>query len=306
MTGVGTHGHHPPHRHGHVHLDEADWSEFAAQTELEGELLIGFVTGTVERVGELRGADAPPVRRVLDIGSGPGVGTCELASVFPEAHVVAVDGSPAMLSRVRQRADERGLGTRISTHLAELPGGLDSFRAIDVIWASMALHHVGDEVGLLRALHDLLAPEGVIAVAEMAEPMSVIPDALDVGRPGLAERLNRAGERWFSAMREGLPGAVPSRDLPSMLTSAGFDVVGSRVAREHFDGPLSDLARRVALGHLRRVRSQVDDLLDADDLDAIGVLSDADDQRGVMHRSDIFVTASREVVLARPAVDRRR
>ena len=96
-----THEHHGAHGHGHVHLDEADWEKFAAQTELEGEVLLGFVTGTVGWVTELRGPDAPAVRAVLDVGSGPGVGTCELARLFPEAQVVAVDSSPAMLDRAR-------------------------------------------------------------------------------------------------------------------------------------------------------------------------------------------------------------
>ena len=92
-------GAHRPHGHGHVHLDEGDWEALAVDAELEGELLLGFVTDTARWIDELRGPDAPPVRRVLDIGSGPGVGTCELARRFPDAHVIAVDGSPAMLER---------------------------------------------------------------------------------------------------------------------------------------------------------------------------------------------------------------
>jgi SAM-dependent methyltransferase len=296
VTGVAAHKHDPEHRH--VHLDEADWEEFAAQTELEGELLIGFVTATVERVKTLRGPDAP-VRQVLDVGSGPGVGTCELARLFPEAQVVALDGSPAMLSRARQRADEQGVGARVSTLLAELPGGLEGLDPVDLIWASMSLHHVGDEVALLRALHDLLEPAGVIALAEMAEPMRVLPDRLDVGAPGLAERLARAGTTWFAAMREGLEGAVPSADVSSMLTSAGFDVVGSQIVHERFDAPLTDAARQVVLEHLRRVRKHLVELLDGEDLAAIDVLVDEHDPRGVLRRSDVFVVASREIVVAR-------
>ena len=80
--------------HGHVHLDEADWEAFAGHAEREGELLLSFVTDTRPWIAELRGPDAPPVRRILDIGSGPGVGTCELARLFPDADVVAVDSSP--------------------------------------------------------------------------------------------------------------------------------------------------------------------------------------------------------------------
>lgn len=295
-----THQSHSPHGHGHVHLDDAHWEGLLAQTELEGELLVGFVTGTGERIKELRGPDAPAVRRVLDIGSGPGVGTCELARLFPEAQVVALDGSPATLARVRQRAEEKGLGERIGTHHAELPDGLDGLEPVDVIWASMALHHVGDEVALLRSLHDLLAPAGVVAIAEVAEPMRVLPDDLDVGRPGLAERLTAAGKIWFGSMREGLDGAVPSADVASMLEAAGFDVVDSRTVQKRFDPPLPDLARQVVLGHLRRNRTHLEELLDAEDLAAIDVLVDEGDPRSVAHRPDVFVHASRQIVLGRP------
>jgi SAM-dependent methyltransferase len=295
---VATHQDHS-HQHGHVHLDEAHWADFLDQTEREGELLVGFVTGAGERVRGLRGPDAPPVRRVLDIGSGPGVGTCELARLFPEAHVIALDGSPATLDRVRQRAGEHGLAERISTHLAELPGGLDDLEPVDVIWASMAVHHVGDEVGLLRALHDLLEPAGIIAIAEVAEPMQVLPDDLDVGRLGLAERVADAGRTWFAAMRAGLDGVVPSDDVPSMLASAGFDVVDSRTVHERFEAPLPDAARQVALGHLRRARTRLEELLGKEDLAAIDVLTDEQDERSVARRPDAFVAASRQIVIAR-------
>jgi SAM-dependent methyltransferase len=298
---MAAHDHHQAHGHGPVHIDEAGWGELAAQTELEGELLLGFVTATVEWVTGLRGPDAPPVRRVLDIGCGPGVGTCELARLFPDAHVVAVDSSPAMLDRARRRVASQGLDARISTHLAELPGGLDRLEPVEVIWASMSLHHVGDEVTALRALRELLEPSGLIALAELAEPMRVVPDELDFARPGLADRLEAAGSKWFAAMREGLKGAVPSVDLSSMLTFAGFEVIGSRLARQHFDAPLSDHARQVALGYVRRARHQLDEYLGDDDLHALDVLSDADDPRGVMHRSDVFVASSRQIVIARPA-----
>ena len=299
VTVVATHQEHPPHHHGHVHLDEAHWEEFLDQTEREGELLVGFVTDTAQRVRELRGPDAPAVRRVLDIGSGPGVGTCELARLFPEAQVIALDGSEATLDRVRQRAEEQGLGERITTHLAELPGGIEELEPVDVIWASMSLHHVGDEVALLGALHDLLEPAGVIAIAEIAEPMRVLPDELDVGRPGLAERLNEAGRAWFASMREGLEGAVPSDDLPTMLSAAGFDVVDSRTVHERFEAPLSDGARQVVLGHVRRTRMNLDQLLDDEDLAALDVLTDEDDPRSVARRPDAFVLASRQIAIAR-------
>ncbi len=304
MTVVARHEHQAAHRHGPVHLDEAHWREWAEQTEREGELLLSFVTDAARWAIELRGTDAPPVRRVIDIGSGPGVGTCELARLFPDAQVLAVDSSPAMLERVTRRAARQGLDSRISTRLAELPGGLDGVEEAEMIWASMALHHVADEVSALRILGDLQAPSGVLAIAERAESTRVLPDELDVGRPGLAERLDRAGAEWFAAMREGLGGDGPTTDLSALLASAGLDVVGSRPVRERFDGPLPEDARRVVLGHLRRTGEQLADYLDDDDLRTLEVLTDAQDPRGVMHRSDVFVAASRQVLIARPMAAR--
>jgi 2-polyprenyl-3-methyl-5-hydroxy-6-metoxy-1,4-benzoquinol methylase len=297
---MATHQSDRHNHHGHVHLDEADWEALAADTELEGELLLAFVTDSAHWIAELRGPDAAPVRRVLDIGSGPGVGTCELARQFPDAQVVAVDASTAMLDRTTQRAAAYGLDRRITTHLAELPDGLDGLEPADVIWASMSLHHVGDETGALRVLGDRLERSGLLAVAEVAEPMRVLPNDLDVGKPGLADRLGRAESNWFAAMRAGLPGSVPSADLASMLTSAGFDVVGSRLAHVRFDPPLSDAASQFAFARIRRARQQLGDLLDDDDLRTLDGLSDADDPRGAIHRAGVFVAASRQIVVARP------
>ncbi len=90
-----------------------------------------------------------------------------------------------------------------------------------------------------------------------------------------------------------------------MLTSAGFDVVGSEMVRERFDAPLSDAARQVVLGHLRRIRKHLEELLSDEDLDAIDVLADENDPRGVVRRSDVFVAASREIVMARSAPPQR-
>ena len=288
-----------------MHLDEAHWRAWADHTELEGEVLLGFVTDTATRVRALRGTDPQPVRRVLDVGSGPGVGTCELARIFPEAEVVAIDSSPAMIERVTQRTSALGLDGRVRTHLADLPGGIADLGPAEVIWASMSLHHVGDEVAALRALGAVLAPDGLLAIAEFGdEPMRVLPDDVDIGRPGLADRLDTASATWFAAMRDGLTGTAPSADLSTMLNRAELEVVDAHQATQRLDPPISKDARRFVIGHLRRSMDQLTPHLVEDDLATLAALIDPDDPRSVHHRPDVHIAASRQIVIARHAGER--
>ena len=59
------------------------------------------------------------VRRVIDLGCGPGVGTALLAEAFPSATVVAVDSSAAMLARAEARVAR--LGRRVASRRAVGP-----------------------------------------------------------------------------------------------------------------------------------------------------------------------------------------
>lgn len=153
------------YQHGHDH-----WLAMLDHVELENEVFGAFVTDTAHRLIEIRGPAAPPVRRVLDIGPGPGVGTCAWARLFPEATVMALDASQSMLDRTTARAAAHGLGERVEVRLAELPAGLDGLVDVDVIWASMVLHHIGNEAAMLAALSDVLAPGGLLAIAEFGDP----------------------------------------------------------------------------------------------------------------------------------------
>jgi ubiquinone/menaquinone biosynthesis C-methylase UbiE len=58
--------------------------------------------------------------RVIDIGCGAGASSLELAQrVGPNGHILGVDISQPMMSLARQRADDAGLGERISFQLAD-------------------------------------------------------------------------------------------------------------------------------------------------------------------------------------------
>lgn len=291
------HGHHGHghHGHDHVHLDEDHWAANLARTALEGEVFAGFLATAIGWVHELRGPDAP-VGAVLDIGPGPGVGTCQLAEAFPAAEVVAVDASPSMLAATAERAAGAGLGARVRVVEADLADGLAGAPRADVIWASMSLHHVGDEVAALAAMGRHLRPGGLVVIAEKAGSNRMIPDDLGTGRPGLGARLDAAMEGWFAEMRHGLPGHTESLPLAEMASAAGLAVLRCEVLTEHHRAPLDPNLLHYVLDSLERAAERFGDRLDQADRDALARLTDPADPDRCQAR--LHLSAERLVMVA--------
>jgi SAM-dependent methyltransferase len=294
-------------QHGHVHdaghVHDVDWGQMVAFAEREAEVLSPFLDEATATLAEIVGRDGLEVRRIIDIGSGPGVGTCVLAERFPAATVLAADGSEEMLANVVARAERLGLAERVATQVVELPGGLDDLGPADLVWASLVLHHVGDERAALRGLRARLGQGGLLALVEFGGPLRVLPDDVDLGRPGLWDRLHTARARWLSDMRAGLPDSVESGDYRTMVEEAGFEVLVDRVVPIDLDPPLDPKARRVALDNVTRTREHVEGFADADDLAVLDRLVDEDDPAGILRRPDAFIHASRHLFVARAAGD---
>ncbi|WP_037607559.1 class I SAM-dependent methyltransferase [Streptacidiphilus rugosus] len=298
------HGHRQGHAdhaggngHGHRHgSTDIDWGQMAAQLVQGGELQLPVLRGTAARLSE---SFAPEhrVRRILDIGSGPGVMTCVLAEAFTGAEAVAVDGTPELLEHSLTRAGQLGLGDRVSVLHAELPEGLDRLGEADLVWSSKAVHHLGDQQGALDALAGLLRPGGVLAVSEGGLPMRFLPRDIGVGRPGLQSRIDVVMEDWFAVMRSELPGSKPVvEDWPAMFRAAGLTDVRSFTLLLDLPAPLDAAARTFLRGHLNRARESMGEVLDADDLGTLDLLLDPDAPEGVMHRPDAFLLSATTVV----------
>ena len=119
-----------------------------------------------------------PVRRVLDVGCGPGTN----AARFAEADYVGVDINERYLSVAR--AKYRGMfvkGDLASTDLSALG-------TFDTILVNSFLHHLPDEAvnRILRQLHGLLAPDGRVHLLELVMPehasLATLMARLDRGR----------------------------------------------------------------------------------------------------------------------------
>ncbi|MFJ4777216.1 class I SAM-dependent methyltransferase [Streptomyces sp. NPDC088762] len=275
---------------GHHSTTDLDWEAMAAHLERNAELQLPVLSRTATRLGELLGP-GHKVRRVLDIGSGPGVMTCVLAEAFPDAEAVAVDGAQGLLDHTRARAERLGLGARVATRHAELPEGLDdSLGAADLIWSSKAVHHLGDQQAALDALAGVLRPGGLLAVAEGGLPMRFLPRDIGIGRPGLQARLDAVQEHWFSVMRDELPGsAAVVEDWPAMLGRAGLTGTGGFTFLLDLPAPLGEEARAFLHAHLTRLREAMGESLDAEDRKTLDVLLDPEAPEGIMRRPDAFL-----------------
>ncbi|GAA2646896.1 class I SAM-dependent methyltransferase [Streptomyces lunalinharesii] len=300
-------GHHHP---SHAGQDGAaiDWEVLGPHLERGAEIQTPLYEQAAAWLRQLLGPDAPdgsdggpvPVRRILDVGSGPGVVSCLLARAFPDAEVCAVDATEALLDRARARAERLGLADRIHTHCAEVPHGLDPLGGADLIWSSKALHHVGDQRGAVAALAGHLRPGGLLAVCEGGLAPRFLPRDIGIGRPGLQARLDAAAEDWFADMRAALPDATDAlEDWPAFLANAGLRTPCTRSFLLDLPAPLADDARHYIQANLGRATEEYGDQLDPEDVSTLTRLTDPHDPAGITRRPDAFLLSAQTVHTAR-------
>ncbi|MBX3748409.1 MAG: methyltransferase domain-containing protein [Verrucomicrobiae bacterium] len=105
--------------------------------------------------------------RILEIGCGTGTNLLQLASAFPQARLLGLDGSPAMLAVARRKL--RPLGSRITLVPAYYlqPGQLPLRPDLIVFSYCLTMINPGWETTLDAAAADL-DPEGCLAVVDFA------------------------------------------------------------------------------------------------------------------------------------------
>ncbi|HKN64364.1 MAG TPA: class I SAM-dependent methyltransferase [Gaiellaceae bacterium] len=133
---------------------------------------------------ELALGELPPPRRILDLGTGTGVVALALAERYPEAEVVGVDLSPAMIEEARSKVPPE-LGSRLRFEV----GDASALRCHDGEFDLVVLSNMipfADELGRVTAPGGTL----VLSFSRGAEtPIYVAPDVLrrELGSRGFAE-----------------------------------------------------------------------------------------------------------------------
>ncbi|HEY3338503.1 MAG TPA: methyltransferase domain-containing protein [Propionicimonas sp.] len=104
-------------------------------------------------------------QRLLDVGSGPGTITADLAQLVAPGRVVALETSDEVLALTRAEVEARGFDNVEylvgDIHALDVPD--DSF---DVVHAHQVLQHVADPVLALREMVRVCRPGGVVAVRD--------------------------------------------------------------------------------------------------------------------------------------------
>ena len=128
--------------------------------------------------------DIPPPRRVLDLGTGTGVVALALAERYPEAEVVGIDLSPAMIEEAR---------TKVPPELAgRLRFEVGDASALDYPDGDFDLVVLSNMIPFADELARVVAPGGtlVLSFSRGAEtPIYVPPDRLrrELGERGFTE-----------------------------------------------------------------------------------------------------------------------
>ncbi len=101
----------------------------------------------------------PDVRRVIDLGCGPGNSTAVLRDRWPDAAFTGLDSSPEMIDRARRECPTQDW---IVADIAEwVAASQDQF---DIIFSNAALQWVDDHATLYPQLLSHVAPGGALAI----------------------------------------------------------------------------------------------------------------------------------------------
>jgi len=110
----------------------------------------------------IAGVELKPTMKVMDFGAGTGLLSYFIAPFVDT--IVAVDNSPSMLEKFKEKASEFDSKTRVlELDLSEV----DIPEKFDGIISSMTIHHLEDTKALFQKFYNMLEEGGFMAIADL-------------------------------------------------------------------------------------------------------------------------------------------
>jgi trans-aconitate 2-methyltransferase len=190
-----------------------------------------FSAGDRAMVEALLVSHGPAIgRRILDLGCGPGNITFLLAERCPDASVLGVDGSAAMLAIAEARrleASQRSDSVRFLEELLPCPS-LAGERFSALVSNSL-LHHLHDPALLWHSIAALAAPGAVVFVRDLRRPADeqALEDLVQRHAAGLHPIVR-------TDYRNSLRAAFTPREVEEQLATAGLQGLAVKEIDEQY------------------------------------------------------------------------
>ena len=153
-----------------------------------------------------------PGLRVVDVGSGTGTMTRELAAVAGSTgSVTGVEPNPVLRALAEERAAAAGSSARFVDGLAARLPFADG--SVDVVWCERVLQHLDDPEAAVLEVARVLAPGGRAVLLDSDHDTRVIAGL----EPAVARTLNDAFLRRTASPRVG-------RTIPQLVVRAGLEL----------------------------------------------------------------------------------
>lgn len=183
------------------------WIEVEPERHAAYEKLLSFHPAMEPLLAPL---ELRPGLRVLDVGSGPGHTTAELARrVGRQGLVTGVDINPEFVERARTRARELDLRVEfVTSAFPPLPFADASF---DRVWCKNVLEYVDSAAEMVAEMARVTAPSGLVVAAdsdwemlvlELAPQAQARSDRIVAAAKRIALKEPRIGRRLYGLFRE--------------------------------------------------------------------------------------------------------
>lgn len=255
-----------------------EWERYDAATLRHHELLLGV-------------ADLAADARVLDVGCGTGLSTCDAARRAVAGHAHGVDLSARMLDRARELSEREGV-TNVSYEQGDAQVHAFEPAAYDVALGKFVAMFFSDPTAAFANIGSALRPGGQLVLASWSGPdhnewLTAAFAALDAGRGLSGPPVGRPG-----------PFGMADPDLVrGWLTDAGFTAIEQAEHRAPFrfgdDG--DDAYQFFTRGGVFRGFTQGldDDQLDQVHADLLGTMQAHDTGDGVWFDSAVWLVSAR-------------